>query len=135
MPGVSQKLVGVPLLINFSKPLSNESFEYWLTTTFDRMNNRFRLWGNLVRLGPQKVHAYVVDQHLWQPFFLEITMKNLMAIIPAETCGNTVQRLVTNIQRYLDPMVEVFIGNRKYEDLIAQSFQGLIYERIGRILQ
>jgi hypothetical protein len=135
MPGVSQKLVGAPVLVKFSRPLGAETFEYWLTTTFDRMNNRFRLWGNPVRLDSQKVHVYVVDQHLWQPFFLEITAGHLTAIIPAGTCGNTIQRLITNIQRYLDPMVEVFIGNNRYEDLVAQSIQGIVYERLGCVLQ
>jgi hypothetical protein len=127
IPGAFQKLVGAPVFIKFSEPIGNETFEYWLDSTFGRANNRFRLWGNPIRLGPQKVHVYGVDRHLWQPLFLEITTKHLMAIIPKGTCGNTIHRLITNIQRYLDPAADVFIGNSKYEDLVIKSTQGVIY--------
>ena len=43
---------------------------------------------------------------------------NLTALLPDGTCGNTIHRLVTNIQRFLDPAVEAWIGDTPYSDLI-----------------
>jgi hypothetical protein len=128
-PGVFQKLVGAPVSVKFSESLSSETFEYWLKSTFGRLRNRFRLWGNPIRLGPKKVHVYGIDKHLWQPIFMEITTDNLIAIIPKGTCGNTVHRLVTNIQRYIDPAAKVYIGNVKYENMVEESTNGVKYER------
>jgi len=129
IPGIFQKLIGAPLSIKFSEPLSNETFNYWIKSTFCRLRNKFRLWGNPIRLGPQKVHVYGVDKHLWQPIFMEITSKHLIAIIPKGTCGNTVHRLVTNIQRYIDPAAGVFIGDISYQDMVKESTVGVEYER------
>lgn len=130
-PGAFQKLVGAPVFIEFSESLSKETFDYWINSTFRRTRNRFRLWGNPIELGPRKVHVYGVDKHLWQPIFLEITDKNLTAIIPKGTCGNTVHRLVTNIQRYIDAAARVFVGDTKYEDIVEQSLEGVKYESEG----
>jgi hypothetical protein len=127
-PGLFQKLVGSPVIISFEVPLSNETFDYWIKSTFGRLRNRFRLWGNPIRLGPRKVHVYGLDKHLWQPIFLEITDSHLIAIIPKGTCGNTVHRLVTNIQRYIDPGAKVYIGDIEYKDMVEQSSQGVKYE-------
>jgi hypothetical protein len=128
IPGAFQKLVGAPVSIKFSEPLSNDTFEHWLKSTFSRVRNRFRLWGNPIRLGPQKVHVYGIDRHLWQPIFMEITTQHLIAIIPKGTCGNAVHRLVTNIQRYIDPAASVFVGDTKYNEMVEQSSQMIKYE-------
>lgn len=127
-PGAFQKLIGSPLSINFKEPLNQETFDHWIKSTFGRSRNRFRLWGNPIRLGPKKIHVYGVDRHLWQPIFMEITDKHLLAIIPRGTCGNTVHRLVTNIQRYIDPAAEVYVGDMKYHDMADTSSRGVKYE-------
>jgi hypothetical protein len=127
-PGFFQKLVGAPVSIKFSEPLGKETFDYWIKSTFGRIRNRFRLWGNPIVLGPTKVHIYGVDKHLWKPIFMEITNKHLIAIIPRGTCGNTVHRLVTNIQRYIDPAAQVSVGDSKYEEIVDQSSNGVDYE-------
>jgi hypothetical protein len=120
-PGAFQKLVGAPVSIEFSEPLSKETFDYLIKFTFVRVRNRFGLWGNPIWLGPKKVHVYGIDKHLWQPIFLEITDEHLTAIVPKGTCGNTVHRLVTNIQRYIDPAARVFVGDTKYVDIVKNS--------------
>jgi hypothetical protein len=71
-------------------------------------------------LSSTKVHVYGVDQHLWQPVMLELTDRHLYAILPRGTCGNTVHRLVTNVQRFLDPGVSAWIGDRRFEQLIEE---------------
>ena len=112
--------IGAPLLIQFSEPLDLFVFDRWIAT-LRRKNNRFRLWGTPLSLGPGKVHIYAVDNHLWQPINLEITRSHVYAMLPTGTCGNTVHRLVTNIQRFVQPKVSVFVGDRTYDDFIGEG--------------
>lgn len=128
IPGQFQKLIGSPVTIRFGEPLSKETFDYWIKSTFGRINNRFRLWGNPIILGPKKVHVYGVDKHLWKPIFLELTDKYLIAIVPKGTCGNTIHRLICNIQRYIDPAAKAYIGDIEYKSMVAQSSKGVKYE-------
>ncbi|MDM7939197.1 MAG: hypothetical protein QUS07_02515 [Methanothrix sp.] len=127
-PGEFQRLVGAPVVIQFPEGLGESTFEQWVTSTFDRPSNRFRLWGNPVRMGPGKYHVYGVDRHLWQPIFLEITRHHLVAIVPQGTCGNTIHRLVTNVQRFLDPAAKAFIGDKPYQDMVKESMVGVSYD-------
>jgi hypothetical protein len=128
MTGTFQKLIGSPLSIKFKEPLNQKTFDHWIKSTFSRSRNKFRLWGNPIKLGPRKIHVYGVDRHLWQPIFLEITDKHLLAIIPKGTCGNTVHRLVTNIQSYIDPAVDVYVGDTKYSDIADMTSRGVKYD-------
>ena len=117
------RLVGAPVVMTFQEPLSRVVFEHWITTTFERKRNRFRLWGKPTWLGPTKVHVHGVDRHLWQPLFLELTARGCTLILPEGTCGNVVHRFVTNIQRYLDPAVEASVGDKAYKQLVADSIK------------
>ena len=128
VPGQFRKIVGAPVTIRFREPLNADVFEYWIKATFERKRNRFRLWGHPIRLGATKVHVYGVDRHLWQPLFLELTANGCTAIIPNGTCGNTVHRLVTNIQRYLDPGADAFIGDKPYKQVVEESTRGIRYD-------
>ncbi len=114
-----QDLLGAPVILRFSEKLTTTVFDRFIQATFRRKHNRFRLWGNPIRLGPTKVHVYALDRHLWQPLFLEITAEKIVAIIPKGTCGNTIHRLVTNVQHYLDPAVGVMVGDQSYGSLLA----------------
>jgi hypothetical protein len=96
------------------------------------MRNRFRLWGNPIRLGPQKIHIYGLDRHLWQPIFIEMTTDHLIAIVPKGTCGNTVHRLITNIQRYIDPAASAYVGDTEYQKMVEASSKGVMYESTDR---
>jgi len=127
-PGQFHRMAGAPIVIRFhGAGLTKEVFDGWIGSTFRPAGNQFRLWGNPIWLGPTKVHVYGVDRHLWRPLFLEITAKGCVAIVPKETCGNTVHRLVTNVQRYVDPACAVFIGDRRYEDIVRESASEVSY--------
>jgi len=128
IPGQFQKLIGSPVRIEFKETLSKETFDYWISSTFGRINNRFRLWGNPISLGPKKVHVYGVDKHLWKPIFLEITDKHLTAIVPKGTCGNTIHRLICNIQKYIDPAAKAYIGDEEYSVMVDESSKVVKYE-------
>lgn len=112
--------LGVPILVKFSQELDPATFERWVSS-LRRKNNRFRLWGNPITMGQGKVHVYAIDNHLWQPIDLEITRRHLYALLPAGTCGNSIHRLVTNVQRFVDPRLETYVGAQKYEHFIDKA--------------
>jgi len=118
LPGQFQKLIGSPVTIKFGEPLSKEIFDYWIKSIFGCGDNRFELWGNPIFLGPTKVHIYGVDKHLWKPIYMEITDKHLVAIFPEGTCENTINRLICNIQRYIDPSAKAYIGDIEYKNMV-----------------
>ncbi len=111
---------GVPLVVQFGEPLSEATFNRWVQMAFQK-RNRFRLWGNPIRLGPTKVHVYGADRHLWQPINLELTAKGVVAILPKGTCGNTFHRLVTNIQHYVCPKIQAWIGSESFESVVSKQ--------------
>jgi hypothetical protein len=118
------RLTGAPVTLEFDPPLDVPTFQNFVTTTFERGQGPLRLWGNPIHLGEKKVHVYGIDLHLWQRIYLDLTPKRFVVVLPRGTCGNTVHRLVTNTQRYLDPGVRTFIGDKPYDDLIQDVFLG-----------
>ena len=110
---------GVPLIVKFDEPLSEATFNRWMQLAFQK-RNRFKLWGDPIRLGPTKIHVYGADRHLWQPINLEITSKQVVAILPHGTCGNTFHRLVTNIQHYVCPKIQAWVGSERFEDVVSK---------------
>lgn len=124
--GESASLTGAPVFIEFVAPLSPTTFENFVAVTFERGRGPFRLWGNPIRVGQEKVHVYGIDQHLWKRIFLEITPRYLLFVLPRGTCGNTVHRLVTNVQRFLAPLVRVHVGDVLYSDLVKDVFMGQV---------
>lgn len=117
--GESALLPGAPLLIKFNETLDAGTFNRWIAS-LSRKNNRFRLWGTPIHLGDSKVHLYAVDNHLWQTIDLEITREHLYAVLPTGTCGNTIHRIVTNVQRFVDPKPSVYVGDQTYDALIER---------------
>jgi hypothetical protein len=114
-------LRGAPVVMRFSEELTSQVFEQWISSTFRHKRNRFRLWGTPIPLGSKKVHVYGADRHLWQRIFLEITTRHLIAVLPEGTCGNTIHRLVTNVQHFVDPAVQVWVGDQRYQDFIRTA--------------
>jgi hypothetical protein len=104
--------------IVFSKSLPEDVFKRWVISLFNSRRNRFRITGYPTWLSDTKVHANAIDQHLWQPLILELTTERVVAVLPHGTCGNSINRLVSNIQRFVDPKVKAYIGDREYGSLI-----------------
>lgn len=107
---------GVPLIIRFKEELTESTFNRWMELAFKK-RGLFRLWGNPVWMGKNKVHVYGADRHLWQPINLEFTDKGMVAILPTGTCGNTFHRLVTNIQRFVCPKIDAWLGSKPFTAL------------------
>lgn len=114
---------GAPLTIRFRQPLSEQTFNRFVSLALERWNSRFRIGGYVTRRGPTKVHMVAVDRHLWQPLLLEATDRQLLAILPHGTCGSIVHRLVTNVQRHLDPGISVWLGSESYESAVSESLK------------
>jgi len=87
------RLTGMPVVFTFGNPLSVATFQNFITTTFERGQGPFRLWGNPIVMGPGKVHVYGMDLHLWQQLYMELTPHYFLFVLPKGTCGNTVHRL------------------------------------------
>ncbi|CNE51346.1 Uncharacterised protein [Mycobacterium tuberculosis] len=102
----------------FSQPLSEAAFKRWVLSLFNNKRNRFRISGFHTWLSDRKVHANAIDQHLWQPIILELTPSRVVAVLPKGTCGNSVNRLISNVQRYIDPNVRAYIGDVEYSEMI-----------------
>ena len=116
-------LTGAPVTILFSETLSKATFDRFVNLGLQRQRSLFRIGGYVTRRGPTKVHLAAIDHHLWQPFLLEATNEHLIVVLPRGTCGNTIHRLVTNVQRYLDPNVTVWLGDETYETAVGESMK------------
>lgn len=113
-------LTGTPITFRFPEPLELGTFQGFVEVTFERGKGPFRLWGNPLRLSDRKVHVYGLDLHLWQRIFLELTPSRFTAILPKGTCGNTIHRLVSNIQRFISPDVETYVGGHSYQNIVKK---------------
>lgn len=123
--GESLTMKGAPVYVEFHDRLSPEVFHCFVDKTFEKAQGPFRLSGNPIWLGASKAHIYAIDLHLWQELYVEVTPEHMLIILPEGTCGNTVHRVVTNVQRYLAPHVTVYVGEDKYEDLIGAAMRSL----------
>jgi len=62
----------------------------------------FRLWAVPRQVDDEVWTADAVDLHVGQPLRLEFSPTQLRVILEPETCGNTLARLLTNLQQHLD---------------------------------
>ena len=122
------RLKGVPITIKFSETIQQQVFEQFIHSVFGQSRNLFRLWGNPIQRSDSYYYVHAVDLHLWKPIGLELTPSYFRLLLPQGTCGNTVHRLVQNIQRYLVPAIEVFIGDKNYSEIFRQSLQKISIE-------
>ncbi|PGT84626.1 hypothetical protein COD11_10405 [Bacillus sp. AFS040349] len=113
-----------PVTIRFSKPLNNYVFNNFVEYTFPKGREPFKIYGEIKRVSEERVHIYGVDLHLWQNVVLDLSKEEFILFLPKGTCGNTIHRLVTNIQKFLDPQIDVYIGNSPYEGILNQVIGG-----------
>lgn len=112
------RLDGAPVYIQFNDQLSQETFDRFVTYGLQHRNSMLRIGGYIHRRGPTKIHMSAIDRHLWQPFSMEVTNSHIIMLLPKGTCGNTIHRLITNIQRYITPKIRVWLGSESYEEAV-----------------
>lgn len=127
VPGDGAGFTGRPVYLHFPEPLELSTLHWWAERTFGIKRNIFRLGGQPMWSGPDqtRLHVYGVDRHLWQPVSIEVTRDHMLAVLPAGTCGNTINRLVTNVQRFLSPSVQAWVGEFPYEELLLGSTEAV----------
>jgi hypothetical protein len=114
---------GSPIVFKFRKPLRKHVFRNFVDFTFKNGREPFKILGQPIWVNEERTHIYGTDLHLWQKVMLDLSPEQFVLFIPKGTCGNTIHRFVTNIQRFLDPGVSVQIGNQSYEYLLESSFE------------
>lgn len=112
------RLDGELVYIKFSDQLSQETFDRFVKYGLQDRNSMLRIGGYIHRRGPTKIHMSAIDHHLWQPFSMDVTSSNIIMLLPEGTCGNTIHRFVTNIQRYVTPKIQVWLGSEPYEEAV-----------------
>lgn len=119
-PGETPALSGRPVLMQFPERLDLSTLHTWANRTFGNRRNSFRLGGHPMWSGPDRtrLHVYGIDRHLWQPMSLEATRDHILVVLPVGTCGNTINRLVTNVQQFLSPSVQTWIGEFPYDEML-----------------
>ena len=118
------RLDGEPVYIQFENPLSQQTLDRLVNYGLQHRSSLLRIGGYLHRRGPTKIHMSAIDRHLWQPFSMEVTSHHIILILPEGTCGNTIHRLVTNIQRYIAPKIKVWLGSEPYEEAVHVARKG-----------
>lgn len=112
-----------PVTITFDTEISSETLENFVKTVFTRGIEPFKIVGDSIEIEKNRFHIYGTDLHLWQNIFLDLSTTHFTLYLPKGTCGNTVHRLVTNIQKYLVPNFNVLIGDKPYKKIISNSME------------
>lgn len=121
---ISSNFKASPVTIKFKKPLQVSAFNNFVETTFPKGRGPFKIFGEIKRISLERVHIYGIDLHLWQNVFLDLSSEQFILFLPKGTCGNTIHRLITNIQKFLEPELLVYIGNNLYSEIIADEIGG-----------
>jgi hypothetical protein len=67
----------------------------------------FRMWAVPREVDNDEWVADAVDLHVGQPLRLEISPWHVRVLLEPDTCGNTLARLLTNLQQHLDARAEL----------------------------
>jgi hypothetical protein len=89
-------------MIDFPLPVSN--MDGLLDGLFSS-REPFRLWAVPRETAPGQWEANAVDLHIGKPIRLELTANWLRVLLEPGTCGNTLARLVANLQHHFDARV------------------------------
>jgi hypothetical protein len=95
---------GLPILLTFSRGIVD--LEGWLGEVFSA-REPFRLWGRPVLVDDCVAEVEAVDLHIGQRFSMDVTTDHLRIYLPANSCGNTVTRLISNLQHRFDGSLDI----------------------------
>jgi len=77
----------------------------------------FRLWGVPIALNDDYFKVSAVDLHVGHPLDFEITKEWMRVYLHEKSCGNTIVRLLTNLQHSIDARAEAEIDGQRIPDL------------------
>lgn len=110
-------LDGAAFKINFSKPINVDQF---IKVVFDG-TKPFKLLGINMDLGSNYQRVYTVDMHngnSGNTLTFDVTNNFLLFHINSESCGNTVLRLLANVNHYIDALAILEVGDKIYDKKI-----------------
>jgi len=93
------ELRGDVVSLAFSRPISD--LQHWLDELLSS-REPFRLWGQPEIDADGVASVEVVDLHVGQRLSIDVTVDGMRLYLPEGTCGNTVVRLVSNLQHRFD---------------------------------
>jgi hypothetical protein len=112
-----QRIDGKPLIINY-KEIDEESFETTVKNWF-KGKKPFRLWGDVDFEYDDFVKIKAVDLHTGHKLNFEIGLDFMRVYLPAASCGNTIARLITNLEQHFASSIEV--SSQKFKDILAKD--------------
>lgn len=95
---------GRTAMIRFGRPI--KSLDHFVASLFS-CRDPFRLWAVPRPSRGDAIEAEVVDLHLGQQLRMDITREWLRVYLPEGACGNTLFRLVSNLQHRYDATIAV----------------------------
>lgn len=101
--GVGLRFEGEPVLVQLGRRI--DDMDRFVSGLF-AAREPFRLWAVPSFVTESYVEAEVVDLHVGQHFRMDISPNVLRLYLPASACGNTVLRLVTNLQHRYNASIE-----------------------------
>ena len=104
---VGLRVDGDVAVVDFPDPIPN--MDVFLGGLFSN-REPFRLWGIPREVSDAQWQVDAVDLHVGQPIRLEIARDWLRILLDDRTCGNTIARLVTNLQHHLDARADVALA-------------------------
>ena len=106
--------MGEPLVLDFPRPLrSFETFVKELTSCTEPL----KVWGIVEDVGTQQVHIEGVDLHTGSRLRFDLSPNFMRIYLAPKACGNTVARLVRNLQGHVDSSIQIKIP--ELEPLLA----------------
>lgn len=104
LSGGGAQLQGTPVMLRFSRPIPN--LELFLEQLFSA-REPFRLWGVPQLTGEGSAEVEGVDLHVGQQVRFDVTSDWLRIYLFEGGCGNTVARLVSNLQHHFDGALSI----------------------------
>ena len=102
------------MVLDFPKPLRNfKAFVKELTSCKEPL----KIWGIVEDVGEQRVHIEGVDLHTGSRLRFDLAPHFMRIYLAPKACGNTVARLVRNLQGHVDSSIQINIPEP--EPLIA----------------
>jgi hypothetical protein len=97
-------LLGEPLVFSFPKPLAEfETFVKELVSCKEPL----RTWGLVEEIGGRLVHIEGVDLHTGSRLRFDVTPDFMRVYLGPTACGNTVARLLRNLQAHVDSTIQI----------------------------
>jgi hypothetical protein len=100
--GGAYSFSGGPITVSLGRPI--EDLDQFAAALFS-CRDPFRLWAVPRSAGRDAIEAEVVDLHVGQQMRMDITREWIRVYLPENACGNTIMRLVSNLQHRYDASV------------------------------